>query len=60
MARKIERLLTDNKSRNTRRAERMLTDIWEDLLVEVGGYKKKLTFSNTLAEKNEGEGEDVE
>lgn len=41
VARKIEKLLADNKSRNTRRAERMLTDIREDLLVEVGGYKNK-------------------
>jgi MoxR-like ATPase len=44
VARKIERLLTDNKSRNTRRAERMLTDIREDLLVEIGGYKNKAYF----------------
>ncbi len=41
VARKIEKLLFENKSRNTRRAERMLTDIREDLLVEVGGYKNQ-------------------
>lgn len=41
VALKIEKLLTKNKSRNTRRAERMLSDIREDLLVEVGGYKNQ-------------------
>jgi MoxR-like ATPase len=41
VARKIEKLLVENKSRNTRRAERMLTDIREDLLIEVGGYKNQ-------------------
>ena len=41
VARKIEKLLSDNKSRNTKRAQRVLTDIREDLLVEVGGYKNK-------------------
>ncbi len=41
VARKIEKLLADNKSRNTRRAERILTDIREDLLLELGGYKNK-------------------
>jgi MoxR-like ATPase len=41
VCRKIEKLLTENKSRNTRRAERMLTDIREDLLIEIGGYKNQ-------------------
>jgi MoxR-like ATPase len=41
VCRKIEKLLSENKSRNTRRAERMLTDIREDLLIEVGGYKNQ-------------------
>lgn len=41
VARKIEKLSADNKSRNTRKAERILVDIREDLLVEVGGYKNK-------------------
>ncbi|RUT14606.1 hypothetical protein DSM107010_01520 [Chroococcidiopsis cubana SAG 39.79] len=42
IARKIEKLIADNKSRNARRAQRILTDIREDLLVEVGGYKNKV------------------
>ena len=42
IARKIEKLIVDNKSRNARRAQRILTDIREDLLVEVGGYKNKV------------------
>lgn len=41
VARKIERLLAQNKGKNTRRAERMLTDIREDLMVEIGGYKNQ-------------------
>ena len=41
VARKLEKLLADNKSCNTRKAERILVDIREDLLVEVGGYKNK-------------------
>ncbi|URD53509.1 AAA family ATPase [Chroococcidiopsis sp. CCNUC1] len=42
IARKIEKLIADNKNRNARRAQRILTDIREDLLVEVGGYKNKV------------------
>lgn len=41
VARKVEKLLVDNKSRNTRSSQRILTEIREDLLVEVGGYKNK-------------------
>lgn len=42
ICRQIEKLLSENKSRNTRKAQRILQDIREDLLVEVGGYKNRV------------------
>ena len=40
--RKIEKLLSQNNNRNTRKAERILRDLREDLMIEVGGYKNKV------------------
>jgi MoxR-like ATPase len=42
IARKISKLLENNKGKNTRKAQRILNDIREDLLVEIGGYKNKV------------------
>ena len=42
VARQIEKLLSQNQGKNVRRAERMLTDIREDLMLEVAQYKEKV------------------
>ncbi len=40
----IEKLLSQNQGKNPKRAERILVDIREDLIVEVAKYKEKVYF----------------
>ena len=42
VCRQIEKLLSQNKGKKAKRAERMLTDIKEDLMIEVAKYKEKV------------------
>ncbi|MFN6562437.1 MAG: hypothetical protein RMY28_021960 [Nostoc sp. ChiSLP01] len=42
VSRQIEKLLSQNQGKNVRRAKRMLTDIREDLMLEVAKYKEKV------------------
>jgi MoxR-like ATPase len=42
VSRQIEKLLSQNQGKNVRRARRMLTDIREDLMLEVAKYKEKV------------------
>lgn len=42
VSRQIEKLLSQNQGKNVRRAKRILTDIREDLMLEVAKYKEKV------------------